>query len=135
MRSAAPCRAPIAKKTGFSHLVSAAGYSAAGLHYLFREAAFRQEILLGGALLAMFAVLGVPADAYIWQSIMLLLLAAAEAVNTAIELIVDRLSPDWSAFAKHAKDLGSFAVACLILANLAHAALVVAHSDLAVLLR
>jgi diacylglycerol kinase (ATP) len=40
-----------------------------------------------------------------------------EAVNTAIEEIIDRISPEVSDTGKHAKDLGSLAVFCLILAN------------------
>ena len=43
-----------------------------------------------------------------------LLLIAVEALNTALEELVDHLSPGWSEFAKHAKDLGSLAVACTI---------------------
>lgn len=50
-------------------------------------------------------------------AILFLLLIATEALNTSIEVVVDHLSPDWSEFAKNAKDLGSFAVACLLLAN------------------
>jgi len=42
--------------------------------------------------------------------ILFLILAAFEAVNTTIDPLVDRLSPDISDFGKHAKDLGSFAV-------------------------
>ncbi len=49
---------------------------------------------------------------------LLLVLAATEALNTAVELIVDRVSPEFSAFAGQAKDLGSFAVFCLLLVNL-----------------
>ena len=44
-----------------------------------------------------------------------LLVLATEALNTALEELVDHLSPDWSAFAKHAKDLGSFAVMCQVI--------------------
>ena len=43
-----------------------------------------------------------------------LLLIAVEALNTALEVLVDHLSPGWSQFAKEAKDLGSLAVACTI---------------------
>lgn len=38
-----------------------------------------------------------------------LVLIAVEALNTAIEVLVDHLSPGWSQFAKDAKDLGSLA--------------------------
>jgi diacylglycerol kinase (ATP) len=38
------------------------------------------------------------------------ILFALEAVNTAIEVVVDKLSPEHSKFAKTVKDLGSAAV-------------------------
>ena len=53
-----------------------------------------------------------------------LLLIAVEALNTAIEVLVDQLSPGWSAWAKEAKDLGSLAVACVIGLLLTYAAVV-----------
>ncbi len=46
---------------------------------------------------------------------------AFEAINTAIEEIVDRVSPEISEMGRNAKDLGSFACLCLILANAAYA--------------
>jgi diacylglycerol kinase (ATP) len=39
-----------------------------------------------------------------------------EALNTAIEELVDRVSPELSQTGKHAKDLGSFAVFCMLVA-------------------
>ena len=48
------------------------------------------------------------------MAILFLLMMAFEAINTAIEEIVDRVSPEISQMGKHAKDLGSFAVFCLI---------------------
>jgi diacylglycerol kinase (ATP) len=42
---------------------------------------------------------------------------AIEAINTAIEEIVDLVSPEWSLPAKHAKDLGSFAVFVMLCLN------------------
>ena len=44
-------------------------------------------------------------------------LLLAEALNTAIEEIVDLVSPEWSLAAKHAKDLGSFAVFSMLCLN------------------
>ncbi len=38
------------------------------------------------------------------------MLFATEALNTAIEEVVDRISPEWSLAARNAKDLGSLAV-------------------------
>jgi diacylglycerol kinase (ATP) len=46
-----------------------------------------------------------------------LLLIATEALNTAIEVLVDHVSPNWSEAARDAKDLGSLAVMALLWAN------------------
>ena len=46
-------------------------------------------------------------------------LIAVEALNTAIECIVDHLASDWQEFARDAKDLGSLATMCMICANYA----------------
>ncbi len=45
--------------------------------------------------------------------------------QAAQKRFVDRVSPEFSSFAKHAKDLGSFAVFCLLVANAAFCAAVV----------
>lgn len=116
--------APIDKKTGFGHLFAAATYSAGGARRLLGEAAFRHELLAFAVIMAVFALLGASLPHYVAMAILFLLLIAFEAVNTAIEEIVDRVSPEISAMGKHAKDLGSFAVFCMILANAGYAAYV-----------
>jgi diacylglycerol kinase (ATP) len=105
------------KQAGLAHLVSAAGYSIGGLTRLAKEAAFRQEVLAGAGLLAAYGMMDVAAAIRLSAAVLFLLLIAMEAVNTAIEEIIDRISPEVSATGKHAKDLGSLAVFCLILAN------------------
>lgn len=105
------------KTQGLRHVFAAAGYSAAGFRWMLREAAFRHELLAGGVTLIAFALVRVPLVHALAQIGLLLMLLALEAVNTAIERIVDRLSPDFSLFAKEAKDLGSFAVFCLLAIN------------------
>ena len=72
-------------------------------------------------LLVLFAGRGVEIGSYATQITLALVLFAVEALNTAIEVLVDRISPDYAEFAGHAKDLGSFAVFCLLAANLVHA--------------
>jgi diacylglycerol kinase (ATP) len=105
------------RRTGLAHLVAATGYSLAGLRRLWREAAFRHEVLGSAMVLAVLMVAGVPAWVLAGQVILLLILIAAEALNTAIEELVDHLTADWAQFAKNAKDLGSLAVMCLLVAN------------------
>lgn len=105
------------RKTGFAHLIAATGYSLAGIRRLWREAAFRHELVAAALVLPALALLGVPVWALAVQAVLALILVAVEALNTAIEDLVDHLTTDWAEFAKHAKDLGSLAVMCLILAN------------------
>lgn len=111
------------RQTGLRHLFTAAGNAGAGLRRLAAEAAFRQE--LAGAVLvaAAYAASGVPAAAYGASLVLFLLLIATEALNTAVEMLVDHLSPGWSAFARDTKDLAALAVACLVVANLGFAGL------------
>ena len=102
------------RKSGVAHFFAAAGYSLAGLRRLARESAFRQELALILGLLAVFVVFGASLAETLGLLALGLLLIAVEALNTALEVLVDHLSPGWSQFAKDAKDLGSLAVACTI---------------------
>lgn len=106
-----------AKRAGLSHLWAAAGYSAGGVTRLAREAAFRQEVVAGLGLLVAYSVMEVTVAVRLSAAVLFLLLIAMEAVNTAIEEIIDRISPEMSDTGKHAKDLGSLVVFCLISAN------------------
>lgn len=103
-----------ARKAGLAHFFAAAGYSAAGLRRLARESAFRQEVAFIGGLLVLFLALGASLPQVLGLLALGLVLVAVEALNTALEVLVDHLSPGWSQFAKDAKDLGSLAVACTI---------------------
>ncbi|OJF89630.1 hypothetical protein AX761_24265 [Rhizobium sp. 58] len=105
------------KLTGIAHFFAAAGYSAGGLARAWKEAAFRQEVAAGVLLVIVYTGLRVGFQTGFAAGILFLTLIAVEALNTAIEEIVDRISPEISTTAKHAKDLGSFAVLCLITAN------------------
>lgn len=102
------------RNSGLAHLFAAAGYSTAGLKRLAQESAFRQEAVLILGLVALLAVLGASLPEIAGLVALGLVLVAVEAINTALEVLVDHLSPDWSQFAKDAKDLGSLAVACTI---------------------
>lgn len=105
------------RSTGVAHFFSAARYSLAGMRRLWREAAFRQEV--AGGVLALIALIGFGASTgqILGFGILWCILATVETLNTAIEVLVDHLSPNWSEFARDAKDLGSLAVAFMIGAN------------------
>ncbi|SMC61045.1 diacylglycerol kinase [Fulvimarina manganoxydans] len=108
---------PLPKKHGFDHLFAATGYSAGGLAVLWRQTAFRHELVGGGLALALHVLFGTAPLAILGQLILLFVLFATEALNTAIEHVVDRLSPEISIFAKETKDLGSAAVFFILCAN------------------
>jgi diacylglycerol kinase (ATP) len=114
------------RKTGVAHFFAAAGYSAGGARRLWRESAFRQEVAGLAGLVALFLVVGVSGGEMLGLLLLGLLVLAVEALNTALEEVVDHLSPGWSEFAKHAKDMGSFAVMCALVATGLYAAWVVA---------
>jgi diacylglycerol kinase (ATP) len=107
------------------HFVRAAMYSLGGLRRLRRERAFQEEIAFLAVVSALFLLAQAGLAAYLAQIVLFLVLAAVEALNTAVEIIIDRLSPETSDFAEQAKDLGSFAVLCLLCANGGFALLVV----------
>ncbi|MCX7288669.1 MAG: diacylglycerol kinase [Rhodobacterales bacterium] len=113
------------RKTGAAHFLAAAGYSLGGARRLWREAAFRQELLGLAVVLGLFLLVGASAGQVLGLLILGLFVLVIEALNTALEEIVDHLSPDWSEFARHAKDLGSFAVMCALVATGLYAAWVV----------
>ena len=121
-------QAPIKKKTGFSHLIAAATYSAAGARRLLGESAFRHELIAFVVAMVIFTILSASLFQYVAMAILFLLMIAFEALNTTIEEIVDRVSPEISEMGKHSKDLGSFAVFCLIIANAVYAGYVVISS-------
>lgn len=107
----------IGKVRGLPHLFAALRYSIAGARRLWGEVAFRHEMAAGALTFPAFAVVGASAIHFLAMAVLLLGLAAAEALNTAIEEIIDRISPEWSSTGMHAKNLGSFAVFCMLAAN------------------
>lgn len=104
-------------KLGICHLYRATINSLCGIKDAFLSGcAFRQEILFGlvqvGVLMAI--------NERIWLKMLLvalwIVLMAFELVNSAIESVVDMVSPEWNLYAKHAKDFGSAAVFLIVLA-------------------
>jgi diacylglycerol kinase (ATP) len=104
------------KISGLRHLVAAQRYSLGGLSRLWQETAFRHEVSGLAVSLVFFALIGVSPLSYVLLLMLFLIVSALEAVNTAIEEIIDRISPELSPTGRHAKDLGSFAVYCGLVA-------------------
>ncbi len=97
---------------GIAHVIAAFGYSMAGLKVLQAESAARLEIAFFVVALILFAIIGANLGQYLILTALFIGLLCIEALNTAIELIIDKTSPERSDYAKQAKDLGSFAVFC-----------------------
>jgi diacylglycerol kinase (ATP) len=112
-----PRDSAIKKASGPRRVLAATRYSLQGLVRLWGEEAFRTEAIAFVLGLVLFAVIGADAVDYLVFVILMLLLFAVEALNTAIEELVDRISPEISTVGRHAKDLGSFAVFCLLCTN------------------
>ncbi|MEP0942992.1 MAG: diacylglycerol kinase [Rhizobiaceae bacterium] len=110
---------------GLMHIFAAAKYSAGGFAVLAQETAFKLELACAFVLYGLFAFFGAQAEQYLVLTVLALLVIGFEALNTAIELIVDEISPHRSEFARKTKDLGSLAVACMQIATGLYAAYVI----------
>jgi diacylglycerol kinase (ATP) len=98
-------------KQGLTRLLNATGYSRDGLAAAWKhEAAFREEVLLAlvAVPLALYFGQGGVERALLIGSIFLILIV--EILNSALEAIVDKASPEKHELAKRAKDMGSAAV-------------------------
>ena len=105
-----PTKIP-APTQGIKRVWKALFYSSSGFQQAYRdEAAFRQELFLVVILTVLCVVL--PLEAWLKVSIMMShgLVLITELLNTAIEAIVDKASPEFSEDAKKAKDTASAAV-------------------------
>ena len=105
-------------EVGVKRVWKAFFYSISGFKLAFRdEAAFRQELLLVVVLTPVCLLL--PFD-MITKALILFshcLVLITELLNTAVETIVDKVSPEFSEEAKKAKDTGSAAVLLSLFAS------------------
>ncbi|MBQ4480411.1 MAG: diacylglycerol kinase [Victivallales bacterium] len=105
-------------RKGLAHLIDAFKFSCEGLYAMRNETPFRIELVLG--VLAVPLAWFLPGMDLVWRVILTLAwlaLPTMEIVNTAIEAVVDLVSPDWHPLAKKAKDCASAAVFCVGVAN------------------
>ena len=104
-------------KTGAARLISALRYSMQGLSACFRgEEAFRQEAILFLLLLPLIVLAPVAPLLKLLLFGVNCLVLIVELLNSAIETIVDKVSPDYDELAGRAKDLGSAAVLLSLIA-------------------
>lgn len=102
---------PFKGKTGLERLWNAMSYSRDGFKAAWQhEAAFREEVLLALVAIPLGLWLGKSGleKAALVASILMVLLV--ELINSAVEAVVDRVSPERHDLSKRAKDLGSAAV-------------------------
>lgn len=98
-------------KKGFVRLWNALGYSRDGLVAAWKnEAAFREELMLAAVAIPLALFLGQTGvdRALLVGSIIVILIV--EILNSALEAVVDKASPEKHELAKRAKDMGSAAV-------------------------
>jgi len=114
----------------YKQIVNATRYSIDGLVFMLRsEFAARLELYIYFWTMVLFFLLKVPFTSFLIATILMLLLLAVESLNTAIESIIDRISPEISPVGKQAKDLGSFSVMCLLLVNVIFGLYVIWNSN------
>ncbi|MGB3409315.1 MAG: diacylglycerol kinase [Jannaschia sp.] len=112
---------PKGDKNAVAHTIAAFGYSMAGAAFLMEQRAARLQVVMGAVTVVLFALTGVSVLHWAIMGALFAVGLGVEALNTAIELVVDRTSPEISDYAKHAKDLGSFAVFCALTVFCGHA--------------
>ncbi len=97
--------------TGLTRIINAFGYSMKGITSALRyESAFRQEAFLFVIMLPLAILLGRTYLEYILLIGCLFIVLIVELLNSAVEAVVDHVSPDFAELAGRAKDMGSAAV-------------------------
>jgi len=97
--------------TGLRRILNATRYSLEGLAAAVKhEAAFRQELLLAAVLVPLGLWLGADGLERALLAGSVLFVLVVELLNSAVEAVVDRASPEHHELAKRAKDYGSAAV-------------------------
>ena len=101
---------------GLTRIIKAAGYSAKGFRAAWKyESAFRQEVVLTGALIPFAFWLGRDPVEIAMLVASLLLVVIVELLNSGIEAVVDRIGDEPHKLSGRAKDMGSAAVALSLL--------------------
>jgi diacylglycerol kinase (ATP) len=100
---------------GPRQILAAFMWSMKGLHAAYRhEASFRLEVWLAVVVIPLGLWLGDGAAEKILLILFPVLVLSAELLNSAIEAVVDKVSPEFHELAGRAKDMGSAAVFLLL---------------------
>jgi diacylglycerol kinase (ATP) len=107
----------VAQTFSVMRLLRAFGYSVQGLRAVWAtEAAFRLEVFVAMPMAALALWLPVTAGERAVLLLTLFIVLLAELINSAIEVLVERISPDLHPLSGKAKDIGSAAVLLALLA-------------------
>ncbi len=99
------------KNSGIVRILYAFTYTFNGLRYaILNEAAFRQEAVV--FIIALIAIMFMPLSAVLKLLLFVnsIIVLIVDLLNSAIEAVVDKASPEYDELAKQAKDMGSAAV-------------------------
>lgn len=106
-------------KKSIKRIIPATKNTIDGLKILWKkECAFRQECYLSLFLTPFILISHIPIYLKLLLFLLLLLLLAVEALNSALEVVVDRISLEIHPQSKIAKDMGSAAVGIVIIMNI-----------------
>lgn len=96
------------KIKGIKRLLRAAEFSWDGLKSAYKsEEAFRHDVALSVVLIPLSFFVQATKAEHILLIASVLFLLVCELINTAIEVVIERISPDWHNMSKKAKDIGS----------------------------
>lgn len=105
---------PVRPAGGFRHLVSATRNSLRGVRDALRATSFRQECAVGVLHYAALCVVPMRFGFRLALAMAWALVLSAELMNSAVEAVVDLVSPEWNPLARQAKDAASAAVFVLL---------------------
>ena len=95
------------------------GHALRGLGVLMRQPNARIHLLAGGVVVILGRWLQINANEWLAVVLAMGVVMGAEALNTALELVVDLVQPEWHALARDAKDVAAAGVLICSLAALA----------------
>jgi diacylglycerol kinase (ATP) len=100
-----------AARHGISRILFAFKYTMQGFGYALKNVpAFRQELILFSLLIPLSFFMNISDSLRLLMGILALGVLVSELLNSAVESVVDMVSPDYHELAKAAKDMGSAAV-------------------------
>ncbi len=98
-------------RVGIKHMISAIRNSLRGIRDAFKTGcAFRQEVVIGIVHYALLCVINESFETKLILVSLWVVLMVAELINSAVEAVVDFVSPEWNELARYAKDFCSAAV-------------------------